>query len=459
MNENVLIIDDEAEVRSLIAGVLSDEGYHTQEASCENEAFAIAKKRVPDLIFLDLWIGDDESAGMKILEKLKKIYFEIPVVIISGHGNIDVAVKAIQLGAFDFIEKPFVIDRLLLTCKRATEMLHLKKENTTLKNNRLDSEIFSVGNSSFATGIKANIEKIAPLNSRILIRTPSGVSADALALSIHKKSLRKDYRFVCLNCFPGGDLIENELFGTEKAYGYLEHAHGGTIFLEDIAHLSSESQKKLLFFLQEGKYLVGNRSVHSDVRVICSSVNGSVSEKIETGEFSQELFYRLSIVDIEIPPLCDRREDIVPIIDYYMSRSEQFFGLSSKKFSANSLAILQSYGWPGNLQQIKNVVESSLINSSSSNSPEIEEKFLPPELTSSAKEKFDSLNIAKFISMPLREAKEAFESDYLRAQIDRFSGNVSQTANFIGMERSALHRKLKNLNVKAVRKKSKDPKQ
>ncbi len=459
MNENVLIIDDEAEVRTLIAGVLSDEKYQTQEASCEDEAFAIAKKRVPDLIFLDLWIGDDESAGMKILEKLKKIYFEIPVVIISGHGNIDVAVKAIQLGAFDFIEKPFVIDRLLLTCKRATEMLRLKKENTTLKNNRLDSEVFSVGDSSFAAGIKGTVDKVAPLNSRVLIQAPNGVSADALALSIHKKSLRKDYKFVCLNCFPGGELVENELFGTEKSYGYLEHAHGGTIFLEDIAHLSPNSQKKLLMFLQEGKYFVGNRSAHSDARVICSSVNNSVNQKIETGEFNRELFYRLNIVGIKIPALRDRREDIVPIVEYYASRSEQLFGLPSKKFSSNSLAILQSYDWPGNLQQLKNVVESSLINSSGSVKPEIEEEFLPPELTSSAKEKFDSLNIAKFISMPLREAKEAFESDYLRAQINRFSGNVSQTANFIGMERSALHRKLKNLNVKAVRKKTKDQKQ
>lgn len=457
MSENILIIDDESEVRSLISGVLSDEGYQTWEAGNENEAFSIIKKHIPDLIFLDLWIGDDESAGMKILDKLKKAYFEIPVVIISGHGNIDVAVKAIQIGAFDFIEKPFVIDRLLLTCKRATEIIHLRKENVTLKNNRLDSEVFSIGTSSFALNIKSTIEKIAPANSRIFIQSPGGMSIDALAFSIHKKSPRKDNRFICHSCLGSNEISENELFGTEKSYGYIENAHGGTLFLEDIAYLSLAAQKKLLLLLQEGKYSVGNRIIYSDVRIICSAINNTIDTMIESGSFSRELFYRLNIVNIIIPPLKERREDIIPVIDYYMSRSDQLFGLAPKKFSEGALAILQSYDWPGNFHQIKNIVESSLINSATSNKPEIEEKFLPPELTSSAKEKLDSLNIAKFISMPLKEAKESFESDYLRAQISRFSGNISQTANFIGMERSALHRKLKNLNVKNVRKKTKGP--
>ena len=335
------------------------------------------------------------------------------------------------------------------------EMLHLRQENVTLKNNRLDAEVFSSGTSSFALNIKSTIEKIAPANSRIFIKSPGGMSIDALALSIHKKSPRKDNRFICHCCIGNNEISENELFGTEKSYGYIENAHGGTLFLEDIACLSLAAQKKLLLLLQEGKYSVGNRMIYSDVRIICSAINNTVDTMIESGYFSRELFYRLNIVNLVIPPLKERREDIIPVINYYMSRSEQLFGLPSKKFSEGALAILQSYDWPGNLHQIKNVVESSLINSANSNKPAIEEKFLPPELTSSTKEKFDSLNIAKFISMPLKEAKESFESDYLKAQISRFSGNISQTANFIGMERSALHRKLKNLNVKNVRKKTK----
>ncbi|MDR2157872.1 MAG: sigma-54 dependent transcriptional regulator [Holosporaceae bacterium] len=455
-NETILIVDDEAEVRSLISDVLSDEGYKTYLAKDGQEALSLIKNSPPDLIFLDLWIEDDESAGMKILEKIQKMRVGIPVIIISGHGTIDIAVQAIQNGAFDFIEKPFVIDRLLLTCKRALEIYRLKKENSTLKLNKFDVGVFSVGKSQFALSIKSTLEKIASANSRVFIRGRVGIGMDSIAMEIHKKSSRMDSPFIHVNCFSDDkDNFSNEFFGTEKLYGYIEKADAGTLFLEDITKLSKSCQVKLLQFLQENAYLLGNRRVRSDARIICSS-NEDVDALLASNRFNRELFYRLNIVNIDVPSLKDRREDILPLIDYYLSNSETIFGLKTKNFTESALAILQSYDWPGNVHQLKNVVESSLINSIKSN--EIDKNSLPSELTSSAKEKFVSLNVAKLISLRIKEAKEYFESDYLRAQISRFSGNVSKTAEFIGMERSALHRKLKSLGIISDKNKKVDQK-
>ncbi|MDR0678366.1 MAG: sigma-54 dependent transcriptional regulator [Holosporaceae bacterium] len=446
MNLNtILIIDDEAEVRSLISDVLHDEGYQVHSARDEQEAIAIIKNSPPNLIFLDLWIGNDESAGLKILDRIKKTHTEIPIVIISGHGTIDIAVQAIQNGAFDFIEKPFVIDRLILTCKQALEVHRLKKENSILKLNKFDTGVFSVGFSSFALSIKSTLDKIAPTNSRVFIKSKIGIGADAIALEIHKKSQRKNAPFIHVNCFHDDkENFDRELFGTEKLYGYIEKADTGTLFLEDVTRLSKNCQIKLLQFFQAGNYLIGNRRVHSDARIICSS-SDDIDAMLSSQKFNHELFYRLNIVGIDVPSLKDRREDILPLIDYYLSNSEVIFGLKTKKFTEEALAIFQSYDWPGNIYQVKNIVESSLINSIKSN--EIDKSALPPELTSSAKEKFVSLNVAKLISLQIKDAKEYFESDYLRAQIERFSGNISRTAEFIGMERSALHRKLKSLGI------------
>jgi two-component system nitrogen regulation response regulator NtrX len=446
----ILVIDDDAEVRSLISGVLSDEGYNTNTAANEQEAIAAVKADMSDLVFLDLWIGDDESGGFKILDKLKNINSELPIIIISGHGTIDIAMNAMRKGAFDFIEKPFVIDRLLLTCTRALEFFKLKIENDSLRNDRLSSDIFSVGISTFANTIKATIDKIANSNSRVFIKGPIGVGVDAIAYRIHQKSPRKDRNFVSISCISDADSItfSNDLFGTEKSYGYIEKANGGTIFLENVDRLSPDSQRKLLLFVQRGKYQLLSRNVFSDVRIICSTIT---SDSSKIADFNQELFYRLKISEINVPSMTERREDIIPMINWYMSRAEELFGLKPKAFSDNALMILQSYDWPGNIQQIKNVVESSLINVSDSDKSEIDETCLPPELTANTKDKFESLNIAKFITMPLKEAKEFFETDYLRAQVNRFSGNISQTANFIGMERSALHRKLKALDVQYIK--------
>ena len=449
-NAKILVIDDDAEVRSLISGVLSDEGYSTSLAANEQEAISSVKTCMPDLVFLDLWIGDDEAAGFKILDKLKNINSDLPIIIISGHGTIDIAMNAMRKGAFDFLEKPFVIDRLLLTCTRTLEFHKLKIENSSLKYDRLSPDIFFVGTSLFASNIKASIDKIANSNSRVFIKSPVGIGVDSIAYRIHQLSSRKDCNFINVSCISGENSknFDDELFGTDKSYGYFEKASGGTIFLEDIDRLSQDSQRKLLMFVQSGKYQLPSRNVFSDVRIICSTVSGEISK---ISEFNQELFYRLKIAEINVPSISERREDIIPIINWYMSRSEELFNLKQKQFSDKALAILQAYDWPGNIHQIKNVVESSLINASDSNKNVIDETMLPTELSTNTKDKFESLNIAKFITLPLKEAKDCFEKDYLRAQINRFSGNISQTANFIGMERSALHRKLKVLDVKYMK--------
>jgi two-component system nitrogen regulation response regulator NtrX len=442
----ILIIDDDAEVRSLMAGVLSDERYVTDSAANEQEALASLKRSMPNLIFLDLWIGEDESGGFKILEKIKNINPNIPVIIISGHGTVDIAVNAVRNGAFDFIEKPFVIERLLITAQRALELYKLRYENVALRSKKLYSDVFAVGTSLFATTVQSLTEKIAISNSRVYINAPAGVGAENVAWQIHNKSRRNNQNFVYVNCISeeNGNFDE-ELFGSEKTYGYLENASDGTVFLEDIDKLSKNTQRKLLMFLQNGKYQSKSRIISSSARIICSSYGKNIMKLIASGEFSSELFYRLKISEINIPPIKERREDIVPIIRYYMDRAEFLFGLQPKSFTDSALAILQSYEWPGNIRQIRNLVESSLINSGAC--LRISDSHLPPEVLSNAKEKFESLNIAKFISMPLKDAKDYFESDYLKAQIERFSGNISRTAIFIGMERSALHRKLKNLNI------------
>ncbi|MDR2268127.1 MAG: sigma-54 dependent transcriptional regulator [Holosporaceae bacterium] len=449
-NGSVLIVDDDSEVRKLMSDILMDEGYVVHTASCEHEALAQIKKCTPNVLFLDLWIGEDESAGTKILEKTKKMNDDIPIVVISGHGTIDVAVSMIQNGAFDFIEKPFIIERLLITCQKAIEMYRLKKENSSLKNSKFCSDIFSVGSSSFASSIISTVEKIALSNSRVFIDSPIGMEADVIAYNIHRKSNRCDNYFVCMNCFCcGSNNFSQDFFGQENSYGNLEKADGGTIFLDEIDKLSQDFQRKLLSFLLEGKIRFGNKTVRSSARVICSATSENIKNAMDRGNFSRELFYRLKISEIVIPEIKHRREDIVDLVNYYLSKSDLLFGLPTKKFTESALAILQSYDWPGNILQIKNVVENSLINASDTSDIYISEKFLPSELTASTKDKFDSLNIAKFITMPLKEAKERFESDYLTAQIERFSGNVSQTAHFIGMERSALHRKIKALNVQS----------
>jgi two-component system nitrogen regulation response regulator NtrX len=448
VKNNILIIDDDVEVRSLIADVLSDEGYATFPVGSESEAFACLRKTDFDLVFLDLWIGEDESAGLKILKKIKNQYIGIPVVIISGHGTIDVAVSAIQNGALDFIEKPFVIDRLLLTTNRAIELFQLRKENTKLKNKRMDLDVIGIGKSQFVTNLKSILNNSAKTNGRIFIETYPGMGAENIAYYIHRKSNRKDYPFFHFNCSSDvKEKTEVDLFGKDKILGCLEKTNFGTLFLENVTELSQECQCRLLQYIQEGRIDVENRgNVYIDVRLICShNANSDMSR------FNQDLFYRLNIVNIKLVELKNRREDILPLVDYYIQNAESFFGLKPKFFTDECKAVLQSYEWPGNIYQVKSIVENSLINALED--IRISKKDLPAELTASTRDKFASLDISRLIAMPLKKARDAFEIDYLKAQIERFSGNISRTAEFVGMERSALHRKLKSLDMKRSKEK------
>jgi len=448
-NENILVVDDDVEVRTLVADVLSDEGYTVHQASNESEAMNVLKNNDISLVFLDLWIGEDESAGLKILNKIKKTNFDIPVVIISGHGTVDVAVKAIHDGAFDFIEKPFVIDRLLITTNRAIESYKLKVENSTLKNSKLDLKVLDIGDSSFAQNINAQIKKIGELSSRVFIKAESGSGSNIVAYAIHKASPRRG-QFVYVNCSTNDEQkLENDLFGNDGAYGYLEKANRGTLYLEDISNVSKNIQRRLLEFFQNGYFMAGQRRVFSDVRIISSS-NFDIDKAISNNDFISELFYRLSVSQIEIPPLRERKSDIIPLLKYFISKSDMILGRTKIEFSREVISVLQSFDWSGNVYQLRNVVENMLINLGTKT--QITTECLPSEILSSTNDKYQALDVMKLILLPLKQAKEMFESDYLRAQINRFSGNISKTAEFVGMERSALHRKLKSLNVDVIRK-------
>ncbi|MBQ3565083.1 MAG: sigma-54-dependent Fis family transcriptional regulator [Alphaproteobacteria bacterium] len=446
----ILIVDDDAEVRALVSDVLSDEGYKTSEASNESEALYLVRTSDFDLVFLDLWIGEDESAGLKIFDKIRKIDVDLPVIIISGHGTIDVAVNAIQKGAFDFIEKPFVIDRLLLTVNRALELVALRKENFCLKADTVDTNVPMVGESHFAQTIRATMNKLAQTNSRVFIRTSTGLCADSVAYYIHKMSQRADFPFVYFNCLTGdNEESEARLFGTEKSEGCIERANFGTLFLDNISKLPMNLQKKLLQFLRENRLILGQRrSLGLDVRIICSC---SDSDGDVLSLLDNDLFYRLSVSNIALVPLSCRREDILPLVDYYLRNANRFFGLQPKKFAQGSIDLLVAYDWPGNICQVKSVVESALVNALEKDV--IDEESLPPDVSGATLQKFESFNVSKMISLPLKEAQNLFERDYLRIQVERFSGNISKTSEFVKMERSALHRKLRTLGITVDRSK------
>lgn len=449
---NILVVDDDLEVRTLVADVLSDEGYVVRQASNEQEAMSHLKKENFNLVFLDLWIGEDESSGLKILTKIKKVDLELPIVMISGHGTIDVAVKAIQEGAFDFIEKPFVIDRLLITAQTAIELHKLKQENAILKNNKFDVNILKIGESPFAQSIKQQISKIAEASGRVFISADVGSGANIVAFAIHQESHRKG-PFVYVNCISDdSEKFEMDLFGNEKGYGFIEYANFGTLYLEEVSKLSQNAQRKLLEFFQNGFYFEGKRRISSDLRVICSS-SIDIDSEIKKGNFIGELFYRLNVFQLAIPPLKLRKMDVMPLVQYFASKSNSAFGNRKIEFAPDAISWLQAFSWPGNVRQLQNVVENILINATGKSI--VTTNCLPPEITFETENKYKALDAMKLISLPLKEAKDSFESDYLLAQVNRFSGNVSKTAAFVGMERSALHRKLKALNVEVIRNRNK----
>ncbi|HZU91509.1 MAG TPA: sigma-54 dependent transcriptional regulator [Stellaceae bacterium] len=455
MTHDILIVDDEADIRMLIAEVLKDEGYATREAADSKEALAAIRSRQPTLAILDIWLQESELDGIEILKRLHAEMPWVPVVMISGHGTIETAVEAIKIGAYDFLEKPFKADRLLLVVARAIEAAQLRRENEELKL-RAGGDIDLVGTSSAANQLRQQIERVAPTGSRVLITGPPGSGKEVVARLLHLRSRRSKGPFVPVNCATmRPERLEIELFGTElggegtpRKIGTFERAHGGTLFLDEVADMPLETQGKIVRVLQEQTFerVGGAHRVEVDVRVVASS-NRDLGAEIGAGRFREDLFYRLSVVPIRVPPLRERREDIPMLARHFMARGAEATGLSPREFGEDAMAALQAYGWPGNVRQLRNMVEWLLIMAPGEAREPVRAEMLPNEITAIAPTVVKWDKGGEIMTLPLRDAREVFEREYLLAQVTRFGGNISRTAAFVGMERSALHRKLKSLGV------------
>ncbi len=454
MASDILIVDDEADIRELVAGILDDEGYSTRTARHADEALAAIEARRPNLIFLDIWIHGSRLDGLQLLDVIKALHPEIPVVMISGHGNIETAVAAIKQGAYDFIEKPFKADRLLLIAQRALEQMALKREIRDLKT-RSGVPDGLIGTSVVMSQLRAQIERAAPTNARILVAGPPGAGKELVARSIHSASARTGGPFIVINAAAiTPERMEEALFGVEasaeqpRRIGALEEAHGGTLFIDEIAEMPRETQSKILRVLVDQNFtrVNGSARVHVDVRIISSS-SRDLPEEIAAGRFREDLYHRLGVVPIRVPALADRRDDIPALIEHFQRQIAIATGLPQRKIAADALAILQTHDWPGNVRQLRNNIERVMIMATGNATQEVTADMLPQDVGSSAPATPRGEGGEHLLSMPLREAREVFERDYLVAQINRFGGNISRTAEFVGMERSALHRKLKSLGI------------
>ena len=457
MATEILIVDDEADIRMLIAGLLQDEGFATREAGDSDTALQEIQARRPGLVILDIWLQNSKLDGLQILEKVRALDSDIPVVMISGHGNIETAVNAIKVGAYDFIEKPFDSDRMLLVIGRALEAAKLRRENAELRL-RAGPEEELIGQATAIQNLRQNIGKIAPTGSRVLITGPAGAGKEVVARCLHAQSRRADQAFVVLNCASmHPDRLEQELFGVEgdgehaegiTRVGTLERAHGGTLLLDEVSDMPLETQGKIVRVLQDQTFqrMGGDQRVEVDVRIIAAT-NRDLPGLITEGRFREDLFYRLNVVPLEIPALRDRREDIPLLAEHFIRKAAETAGLGDRRFSEDALAALQSYDWPGNVRQLRNVVEWMLIMGGGGGNQPITAEMLPAEIGSLTPEILKGEGASELMSLPLREAREMFERQYLEAQVIRFGGNISRTATFVGMERSALHRKLRSLGI------------
>ncbi len=457
MAHDILIVDDEADIRMLISGILEDDGHQTRAAADSTATLEAIRNRRPSLVILDIWLQGSPMDGLEVLDVIKRDPPDLPVVVISGHGNIETAVSAIKRGAYDFIEKPFKADRLLLVVERAIEAARLKRENEELKL-RAGGPPELVGTSPLIHGVRQAIEKVAPTGSRILITGPAGSGKEVVARLIHAQSRRAAGPFVVLNCASmRPERMEQELFGIEAGaeggdsppkVGTFEQAHNGTLFLDEVADMPLETQGKIVRVLQDQTFeRVGGRArVVVDVRVIAST-NRELAAEMTAGRFREDLFYRLNVVPIRVPPLRDRREDISALAAHFMERAATAAGLPVRSLADDAIAALQAYDWPGNVRQLRNVIEWLLIMAPGDPSVPIRADMLPPELGAVVPATLKGERSAEIMALPLREARELFERQYLLAQVTRFGGNISRTAAFVGMERSALHRKLKSLGV------------
>ena len=457
MAYDILIVDDEADIRGLVSGILEDEGCETREAGDSAGALASVETRQPSLVLLDIWLQGSELDGLDILRVLKKSHPSLPVVMMSGHGTIETAVAAIKDGAYDFIEKPFETDRLILLVERAIEAARLRRENEELRL-RAGAETELIGHSALIAQVRQAVDRVANHNSRVLITGAAGCGKEVVARMLHMRSRRSPGPFVVLNCATmNPQRFEVELFGTEGAadggdgprkIGTFEQAHTGTLFLDEVADMPLETQGKIVRVLQEQTFeRVGSSArVEVDVRVVAASSHDLTAE-MANGRFREDLFYRLNVVPIEVPPLRERREDIPPLAEYFMERSAEAAGRPPRRFGEDALAALQSYAWPGNVRELRNVVERLLIMAPGGSEDALRADMLPVEIAADAPVALRWEKSGEIMALPLREAREIFEREYLHAQVMRFDGNISRTAGFVGMERSALHRKLKSLGV------------
>jgi two-component system nitrogen regulation response regulator NtrX len=451
----ILIVDDETDIRELVSGILQDEGYATRTAKNSDEALAAMATRRPNLALLDIWLQGSALDGLQLLDAFKQEHPEVPIVMISGHGNIETAVAAIKHGAYDFIEKPFKADRLLLVAARAIENFNLRREVKQLKQ-FTPAAASLVGASAAITQLRQTIEKVARTNSRILLVGPSGAGKELTARMIHQASNVASGPFIVLNAAAiTPERMEIELFGSDRSNGSegrkagaLEEAHGGTLFIDDVADLPRETQSKILRVLVDQTFqrVGGSTKLAVDVRVI-SSTSRNLESEIAAGRFREDLYHRLSVVPIRVPALAERREDIPMLVDHLMAQISQSTGLPKRKIGEDAMAVLQSHDWPGNVRQLRNNVERLMILAGGDASVVVDASMLPPDVGSMVPSMPNGHGGEQLMGLPLRDAREVFEREYLVAQISRFGGNISRTAEFVGMERSALHRKLKALGI------------
>ncbi len=457
MKLDILVVDDETDIRELVAGVLEDEGYDTRGAADSDAALEAIATRRPSLVLLDVWLQGSRLDGLDLLDEIKRRDPSIPVLVISGHGNLDTAVAAIRRGASDFIEKPFEAERLLLMVERATETERLRREVAALRASA-GREDDLTGSSTAINAVRATLKRVAGTGSRVLITGGPGVGKEVAARLLHGWSQRATGPFVIVSAARmTPERVEEELFGVEREGdmvhpGLLEQAHGGTLFLDEIADMPIATQARILRVLTDQSFtrVGGQRMVKVDVRVVSATARDLTVEIVE-GRFREDLYYRLNVVPVVIPALCERREDIPPLVEHFVAHYANERRVPTPEIAPDAIVALQSYEWPGNVRQLRNVVERTIILAPGNRIGRIDVDLLPAEVLGTPEGVDGDFGSNVVMGAPLREARETFERQYLRVQIRRFSGNISRTASFIGMERSALHRKLKILGITETR--------
>ncbi len=449
---DILIVDDERDIRELVAGVLEDDGYEARCAADSDAALAAIADRRPTLVLLDVWLKGSRLDGLDLLDEIKRRDPSLPILVISGHGNLDTAVAAVRRGAADFIEKPFEAERLLHLISRATETQRLRRENESLRA-QIGFEDELTGTSSAINAVRATLKRVAPTGSRVLLTGPAGVGKEVAARLLHKWSPRAAAPFVVASAARmTPERVEEELFGIERGEadiipGLMEQAHGGTLFLDEIADMPLATQARILRVLTDQSFarVGGTRMVKVDVRVV-SGTSRDLLKEIAEGRFREDFYYRLNVVPVHIPALAERREDIPVLAEHFIARFAAERRLKMPAFAPDAIAALQAYDWTGNVRQLRNIIERTVILAPNERIGRVDVDMLPPEILGDGGGVSHGATNA-MMGAPLREARETFEREYLRVQIRRFSGNISRTATFIGMERSALHRKLKILGM------------